>query len=106
MTYRMFIDDERFPPNDGKEWVIVRSSYEAMAMVADRGVPNFISYDHDLGEKDTSIIFIHWMMYLYLDGDISVFPTEFAVHSQNPVGARNITALLLNFIETVNPVSA
>jgi hypothetical protein len=106
MTYRMFIDDERFPPNDGKEWVIVRSSYEAMVMVANRGVPSFVSYDHDLGDKDTSMIFIHWMINRYLDADINSFPTEFAVHSQNPVGARNITNILLNFIETLDPVSA
>lgn len=106
MTYRMFIDDERFPPNDGKEWVIVRSSAEAMKMVLGCGVPNFISYDHDLGGEDTSMVFIYCMINLYLDGDIKVFPTAFVVHSQNPVGARNIYKLLLSFIEAVDPVSA
>ena len=106
MTYRMFIDDERFPPNDGWDWVIVRSSAEAMKMVLDRGVPNFISYDHDLGGEDTSMVFIYCMINLYLDGDIKVFPTEFVVHSQNPVGSRNINKLLLSFIEAVDPVSA
>jgi hypothetical protein len=46
------------------------------------------------------------MINLYLDGDIKVFPTEFVVHSQNPVGSRNINKLLLSFIEAVDPVSA
>ena len=99
MTYRMFIDDERSPPRDGNTWVIVRSSGEAINYVQDHGVPEFISYDHDLGGDDTSIRFIWWLIDAYLDGRIKTFPVNYAVHSQNPVGARNIKELLDGFIK-------
>jgi len=98
MTYRMFIDDERFPPRNETDWVIVRSSAEAIAFVQEIGVPQFISYDHDLGGDDTSMKFITWMIDAYLDKKISSFPVNYEVHSQNPVGAKNIRALLDGFI--------
>lgn len=100
MSYRLFIDDERFPPNDGREWVIVRSSNEAVECIRTRGIPDFISYDHDLGGDDTSMRFITWMIDAYLDGKIDTFPVNYTVHSQNPVGARNIAQLLQGFIAT------
>lgn len=98
MSYNLFIDDERFPPNDGREWVIARSSQEAIFTVVARGVPIFVSYDHDLGGDDTSIRFITWMIDRYLDGELGTFPVDYAIHSQNPVGARNIAELLRGFI--------
>ncbi len=50
MTYNLFLDDERFPPNDGKDWVIVRSVQEAVDYVEVNGLPSFISFDNDLGQ--------------------------------------------------------
>jgi hypothetical protein len=100
MTYHLFIDDERFPPDDGKNWNIVRTSDEAIGCVIMCGVPEFVSYDHDLGGDDTSMKFIWWMIDAYLDGKIDGFPVNYTVHSQNPVGARNIRELLDAFIRT------
>lgn len=94
----MFLDDERLPPNDGQDWVIVRSSQQAIQAVLERGVPSFISYDHDLGGDDTAMRFIAWMIDSYLDGDLTIFPVDYTVHSQNPVGAKNIRDLLAGFI--------
>ena len=101
MTYRLFIDDEREPPGQASDWVIARSSDEAIETVLARGVPEFVSYDHDLGGDDISLWFIYWMIDRYLEGDITAFPVNYTVHSQNPVGARNIQGLLDNFIQTV-----
>ena len=98
MTYKLFIDDERFPPEDGEGWVIARSSTEAITTVLRLGVPDFISYDHDLGGSDTSMRFVRWLIDVYLDGVILVFPTEYYVHSQNNVGRDNIIGLLNGFI--------
>ena len=98
MTYKLFIDDERFPPNDGAEWVIARSSQEAIDIVRVRGIPDFISYDHDLGGADTSLRFIWWLIDCYLEGTFDEFPVNYYVHSQNPVGAKNIRELLQGFI--------
>lgn len=100
MTYKMFIDDERFPV-DGT-WAIVRSSQQAIQMVVDIGIPTFISFDHDLGGEDTSIVFIKWLIDYMLDNNLQ-FPKDFDfyVHSQNPIGKTNIEHLMRGFMEAV-----
>jgi hypothetical protein len=87
--YSLFIDDLRDPAN--KTDVIARSSGEAIAIVSALGMPDHISYDHDLGGDDTSIIFINWLTDQLIDKKLS-FPDDFtfSVHSQNPVGVENI----------------
>lgn len=87
MFNRLFIDDERFPCQD--DWAIVRSSNEAIEWVTLHGMPEEISFDHDLGEDDTSRVFIHWMIEQMIDGLLH-FPSDFkySVHSQNPIGAE------------------
>lgn len=98
--YKMFIDDERFPPDDGTQWVIVRSSLEAADFVEANGFPNFISWDHDLGGDDTSVVFLNWMINYFLDGNAPMdqFPTAYYIHSQNPIGAARIRGILDGFI--------
>jgi hypothetical protein len=100
MSYKLFIDDERWPIDDGTTWVIARSSADAITAVECLGVPEYISYDHDLGGDDTSIKFIWWLINAYLDKKITTFPINYYVHSQNPVGAENIRSLLFSFIES------
>ena len=87
MAYKLFIDDERFPVTN--DWVIVRSSKEAIDRVLAHGMPSEISFDHDLGGNDTSRVFIVWMVDALLDEQIAI-PEGFGfhVHSQNPVGAE------------------
>lgn len=99
MTYKLFIDDERFPATD--DWVIVRSSQEAIAMIIEYGMPYFISFDHDLGGEDTAIRVIRWIIDSFLDGNLEIHPDfDFYVHSQNPIGAENIRKLMSGFIKS------
>lgn len=105
MTYKLFIDDERFPPNnDMSLWVISRSSDQTKQIIEGFGMPSFISFDHDLGGEDTSMVFLKWLEGQLIDR-ILAFPPGFAyyVHSQNPIGAKNITgkmdALIKHFSE-------
>lgn len=95
---KLFIDDERFPPEDGSGWVIVRSSHEAIEWVKANGIPDFISFDHDLGGDDTSKTFIRWLMEQVMDGVLK-FPPWFGfyVHSQNPIGAEWIRSTMSKF---------
>lgn len=107
MTYALFIDDERFPPEDGRPWKIARNEVEVEALLEECGPPDFISFDHDLGDGEpTGYDIAHKLV----DGDIGILPGSgyetglpscfsFAVHSQNPVGARNIEALLNRYLE-------
>ena len=99
--YHMFIDDERFPPGlDDDQWIIPRSSSEAIEMVKLFGLPGFISFDHDLGGEDTSMYFINWLIGFIMtknsQGEHLDFP-QYTVHSQNPVGAENIKGLIESF---------
>jgi hypothetical protein len=100
---KLFIDDERFPPNDGTEWIVVRSSAEAKNFVKKFGIPDFISFDHDLGGEDTSIVFINWLTDELIEGRLQ-FPTEFQyyVHSQNPVGVKNIESKMNQLLKHFN----
>jgi hypothetical protein len=99
MSYNLFIDDERLPPDDGKDWVVVRTSYDAILHVAKNGIPSYISFDHDLGGCDTSMEFIAWLIEAVLDERFKV-PDDFNfyVHSQNPIGKSNIEAKMTSFL--------
>ena len=107
MSYPLFIDDERDPPSDGQEWRIARNMEEAGSIIRELGPPNFISFDHDLGEKEPTGYDIAKKL---VAGDLGELggaefegglPTDFSfyVHSQNPVGAENIRTLLDNYLK-------
>lgn len=103
MPWRLFLDDERFPANDRwNRWTIARSSQEAIELVQQQGMPVEIAFDHDLGGEDTSMKFIHWMIDQHYDHGL-VIPAEliFSVHSQNPVGAKNICSLMIAFLKDI-----
>lgn len=89
MEYRLFIDDERYPTTP--TWMIARTSYDAIWMVSEWGMPIEIAFDHDLGGPDTAIVFISWLEEQLMDEKLHI-PEGFtySIHSQNNVGAANI----------------
>lgn len=103
VPYPMFIDDERQPaPSFPKNGVVIRS-YEAFVnYVTDYGLPTFISFDHDLGNGGTGYDVAKYIV----DRDLTFgdLPTGFTffVHSQNPVGKRNIEEFLNSYLEYRN----
>ncbi len=103
MGYRLFIDDERDPVSD--DWVIARNHDEVRQIISIRGMPSFVSFDHDLGS------FINgdgYKIAKYLvDLDMNTkfkFPDDFGyyVHSQNPIGKKNIEGYLNNYLSLRN----
>lgn len=97
MSWKLFLDDERFPVDDS--FVVVRSSDTAIELVLNRGAPSHIAFDHDLGGDDTSIKFIWWFIDRVIDGKLSIpHDFTFSVHSQNPIGAENIKQLMNGFL--------
>jgi len=96
MTYRMFLDDERDPPEDGQDWLVFRSSSHAVAFMLLRGIPNYVSFDHDLGGDDTSLNAIEWMIAVLVENKKKRF-FDFYVHSQNPIGKKNIEDYFKSF---------
>lgn len=109
MSYTLFLDDERWPsaamyastPN----LLVVRSVEDAKLNIELRGWPEHVCFDHDLGyQQPTGMDFAKWLV----DQDMEtpwMDDFTFSVHSQNPVGAKNITALLMQYLEVREPSS-
>jgi hypothetical protein len=105
MTYSLFIDDERFPPDsDGRDWIIARDWDDVQAVIREHGMPDFISFDHDLGDHTHSgHEIIKFIIELDMDGDpVFCIPAdfEFYVHSQNPIGKANITGYIQSYMRS------
>ncbi len=94
---RLYIDDIRTPKSEFDK--ITRSSEETIEFMIRNGCPNYISFDHDLGGEDTSMVIVKWMIEMDLDFEDWI-PLEFDwnVHSANPVGAANINGYLTSYI--------
>lgn len=120
MTYKLFLDDYRSPQQvlpilkvaPANEWVVVRSYDEAVACILQNGMPDFISFDHDLNDdhyaypnkthEKTGMTFARWFIDWIIDNDI-VVPDHFDyyVHSMNPHGAENIRSIMASFMRTI-----
>jgi hypothetical protein len=86
-----------------KEWQIVRSYSEFVTWIETNGLPDFISFDHDLGlpeeqsQELNGMTCAKWLVNYCLDNDLKL--PDFVVHSSNPAGAKNIEELLKGFGE-------
>jgi hypothetical protein len=94
--YKIFLDDERMPAQDG--FVIVRDFCELKDILNSRGIPKFMTFDHDLGDlkhngKHCAELVIAMIEHFELPPD-EVKKFKFDVHSQNPVGRDNIKKFL------------
>lgn len=102
MSYKLFIDDERFPVTD--DWIVARSSQEAVGVITVYGFPMEIAFDHDLGGDDTSMRFINWLLDQILDENLAIpVGFKYSVHSQNPVGAKNIKDVMDGILYNFGP---
>ena len=99
MTYKLFIDDERFPVDNS--FVICRNMDEVMATLFELGAPHFISFDHDLGDNvPTGMDITKALVEMDMDGKIDLNREfTFYVHSQNVAGAANIQSYLSNYLK-------
>jgi hypothetical protein len=101
---KLYIDDIRNPK--GKGFDIVRNSKEAIDFLNSNGCPEYISFDHDLGGHDTSMVIVKFLIEKDLDSiedNNEIFipmSFKFNVHSANPVGAANIEGYLNSYLNT------
>ena len=124
---KLFLDDIRNPKDCANglvpshlnkfywenDWFIVRSHNEFVDWIKKNGLPDFISFDHDLADAHYTIDYsdINWP---YTNPDVEktgydcakwlgnycldnhkILP-DYIVHSQNPVGKLNIQGYLDN----------
>ncbi|QIG90650.1 hypothetical protein G6R40_13795 [Chryseobacterium sp. POL2] len=88
----LYLDDLRSTPENFER---VYDYDEFVNFINKNGVPEFISFDHDLGEGKTGFDCAKFLVEFCLDNGVS--DINFQVHSQNPVGKENIEKLLGNF---------
>lgn len=101
--WKLYLDDIR--NIDDPTYIVARTVEEAQHLVEKYGVPEHISFDHDLGVDDmgnllpTGYDFAKWLVEMDMDGDIELSCNfTFMIHSQNPVGAENIRVYLSNYL--------
>lgn len=127
MKYNLFLDDERTPSMAGKymemniyydlDWVIVRNYNQFVEFIEKNGLPEHVSFDHDLANihynpktwvqgfkyqektgKDCAV----WMVNYCIDNGLE-FPIWY-VHSMNPVGRESIKSYITSYLAQKNNV--
>ena len=83
-------------------WTIVKTYQEFITCIIDKGLPEFISFDHDLGElsiingeEKSGYDCAKWLIDYCITNQL-ILPAYFC-HSMNPVGKANIQGLLNNY---------
>ncbi len=96
---KLYLDDIRNPKSDG--WTVVRNYEEFVQSIDQNGLPDEISFDHDLGEDvKTGYDCAKWLCeYCWMNG-IPIPP--YNVHSANPVGRDNIIGTLKSYEKKLN----
>lgn len=104
---KLFLDDVRtiemiYDKSMESEFDIVRTYDEFVAYINKNGLPNFISFDNDLGlDKNGNVApdglaAVKWLVY---ESGHDLRKLEFKVHSANPVASEQIKGLLNNYIK-------
>lgn len=119
--YNLFLDDVRdsYFLHDTRTWTTVRNYNDFVKIIKERGLPKFISFDHDLAtehypifeeninfgkpyeipyakyKEKTGYDCAKWLVEYCLDNKLTL--PDFQVHSMNPVGKENIRKLLIGF---------
>lgn len=107
---KLFLDDLRtiemvYDKSMETEFDIVRTYQDFVHYIKMNGLPEFISFDNDLGlDKNGEVALdgyaaAKWLVY---ESGLDLRKMEFKVHSANPVAAEQIRGLLNNYIKHLN----
>jgi predicted esterase YcpF (UPF0227 family) len=107
---RLFLDDIRtvamvYDKTFESEFDIVRTYDAFVDYIIKHGLPDFISFDNDLGLDDDAALApdglaaAKWLVY---ESNLDLRNLQFKVHSANPVAAEQIRGLLHNYIRFLN----
>lgn len=123
MNKKLFLDDYRIPLNTYSytknqiylmDWDLVTNYNEFINYIINNGVPDVISFDHDLGHEHytdnpdidysqfnekTGYDCAKWLIDYCLDNELE-YPKQIYIHSMNPYGSLNIESLF----KTVNKI--
>jgi hypothetical protein len=127
MSYYLLLDDIRWVENvrkycilpniNDEEWIIARNYKEFVDLITLRGVPQFVSFDHDLGlshyghglnndeipyesyKEKTGLDCSKWLVNYCMERGIK--HPHYQVHSMNPVGKCNIESYINSYNKTL-----
>ncbi|MDO8998457.1 MAG: hypothetical protein Q7W45_01740 [Bacteroidota bacterium] len=105
-TYKLFLDDIRTVDMVYKNWsdkdfIIVRNFEDFKKTIMQKGLPEYISFDNDLGEDESGQVLpdgYHAAKWLVYESGLDLSKLNFYVHSANPVASKQIQGLLDNYI--------
>lgn len=122
---KLFLDDYRIPLNTYSytknhiyllDWDVVTNYDEFVNYITNNGVPDVISFDHDLGDEHytnnsninysefkekTGYDCAKWLIDYCIDNDLD-FPKVIYIHSMNPYGSLNIESIFLTINKVFN----
>jgi hypothetical protein len=107
MTYKLFLDDIRdvnmvYKKLTNDDFVVVRNFDDFKKVILEKGLPELISFDNDLGLDENDNVAedgyacAKWLVY---KSGIDLQNLNFNVHSANPVASQQIQGLLDNYIK-------
>jgi hypothetical protein len=133
MSYNLFLDDDedRIPHNLSwidlplVDWEIVRSYNAFVKIIKQKGLPQRVSFDHDLADQHyqeftrasmsgdpirynymkekTGYHACKWLIEYCLDKKLPL--PECFIHTQNPIGRQNIQSLIDSYRKVCNTSS-
>ncbi|BDD06104.1 cyclic-phosphate processing receiver domain-containing protein [Aureibacter tunicatorum] len=107
---KLFLDDLRtvemvYDISKIDEFDVVRTYDDFVKYITENGLPEFISFDNDLGlDENGQVAFdgyaaAKWLVY---ESGLDLKNLKFYVHSANPVASEQIRGLLNNYIKFLN----
>ena len=128
MSYKLYLDDFRDPmdslyykgfPIYADDWIVVRDYNEFVKYVEEHGIPEAVSFDHDLNDahyektsfdyddetqEKTGYHCAKWLIYYCMDNKKEL-PAIILVHSMNPAGSQNIWSLFNSYWKSLSSTS-
>lgn len=109
MKKKLFLDDWRqvsdvYPKADESEFDVVRSYQSFVHYIKENGLPEFISFDNDLGfdvrRRKISLSGFEAAKWLVEQSGFNLKGLTYKVHSSDPNAEEKITELLKKSIDT------
>ncbi|MGJ8652804.1 MAG: cyclic-phosphate processing receiver domain-containing protein [Opitutaceae bacterium] len=98
-TYALYLDDCRYPPRTGDDWVLVRTVHAMRDLLEERGIPALASFDYELGLTDSAHdggdAVMSFLDFLIVSGDKDA-PVELEVrlHTSSGYGEAQMAQML------------
>lgn len=128
MAYNLYLDDFRNPIDSAyyrgeaiyahEEWEVVRNYDEFVKIIQEKGLPEIISFDHDLADEHygmhdhidemeysayqekTGYDCAKWLINYCIDNNKKL-PATILIHSMNPAGSQNIKSLFESYLKSL-----